>query len=173
MAAESGPQYAMHGQSLRHALKGGQQGGRAAALGDSSGREEQSVGGRDVQSDLASAVPAGAFQIGPEPEPSTSKVSGSSQQGLRASQKMDAESRGVGLLVLWFRELGKSIREPFAVLEELTYPDPRGILRLTFIVLAATAVLTALVWSIDRTFAALLFPPVARRLCQGASLRGL
>ncbi len=56
---------------------------------------------------------------------------------------------------------------------ELTYPDPRGILRLTFIVLAATAVLTALVWSIDRTFAALLFPPVARRLCQGASLRGL
>ena len=55
---------------------------------------------------------------------------------------------------------------------ELTYPDPRGILRLTFIVLAASAVLTALVWSIDRVFAALLFPPVAQRLSQGASLRG-
>ena len=54
---------------------------------------------------------------------------------------------------------------------ELTYPDPRGVLRLTFIVLAASAVLTALVWSIDRTFAALLLPPVATKLNRGAILK--
>lgn len=54
---------------------------------------------------------------------------------------------------------------------ELTYPDPRGILRLTLIVLAASAVLTALVWCIDQTFATLLLPPVAHKLSRGALLR--
>ena len=51
---------------------------------------------------------------------------------------------------------------------ELTYPDPRGILRLTLVVLAASAILSALVWSIDRAFAALLLPPIARRMSSGA-----
>lgn len=54
---------------------------------------------------------------------------------------------------------------------ELTYPDPRGILRLTMIVLAASAAMTALVWSIDRVFAALLLPPIARKMSHGALLR--
>ena len=51
---------------------------------------------------------------------------------------------------------------------DLTYPDPRDILRLTCIVLAATAILTALVWGMDRVFNALLLPPVARRIFRGA-----
>ena len=47
---------------------------------------------------------------------------------------------------------------------ELTYPEPREMLRLTLTVLACSAVLTALVWAIDTAFAALLLPPVARKM---------
>ena len=50
---------------------------------------------------------------------------------------------------------------------ELTYPEPRDILRLTLLVLACSAVLTALVWGIDTAFASLLLPPMIRKFGEG------
>ena len=47
---------------------------------------------------------------------------------------------------------------------ELTYPDPKDMLRLTLIVLACSALLTALVWAIDAAFASVLLPPVVRKM---------
>ncbi|CAK0785560.1 hypothetical protein CVIRNUC_008770 [Coccomyxa viridis] len=47
---------------------------------------------------------------------------------------------------------------------ELTYPKPKEMLRLTLIVLACSALLTALVWAIDAAFASVLLPPVLRKM---------
>ena len=47
---------------------------------------------------------------------------------------------------------------------ELTYPKPKEMLRLTLIVLACSALLTALVWAIDTAFASVLLPPVLRKM---------
>ena len=47
---------------------------------------------------------------------------------------------------------------------ELTYPEPKEMLRLTLIVLACSALLTALVWAIDAAFASVLLPPVLRKM---------
>ena len=51
---------------------------------------------------------------------------------------------------------------------ELTYPEPRDILRLTLLVLACSAALTALVWGIDKAFASLLLPKMVCRFGEGA-----
>lgn len=50
---------------------------------------------------------------------------------------------------------------------ELTYPEPRDIMRLTLLVLACSAILTALVWGIDQAFASLLLPPMIHKFGEG------